>query len=166
MGFFKKLLKKDDSGSDTASKRNSANKSSNTLLEDIHISSDWVVTALNSSGYKADYSLDSMKEIDRFFDEQSSETGIISKNRGYILFSLGAYVGETVIKLYGGEWITDDNDPQGEINIAVKLADGTIIWPALRCIKRYQLGSEEGIYAYVWVLGERSGADSPSPHIS
>jgi len=34
------------------------------------LASDWVTKALNSSGYKADYSLESIKEIDRFFDEQ------------------------------------------------------------------------------------------------
>ncbi len=124
----------------------------NTLKEDIKLASDWVVKALNSSGYKADYTLESMKEIDRFFDEQSSETGILSRNRGKILFGLGSYIGETAVKLYGGEWHTDDNDPQGEINMSVKLANGTIIWPVIRCMKRYDMGSEESIYAYLFVL--------------
>ena len=91
----------------------------------------------------------------RFFDEQSSETGLISQNRGAILFSLGAYVGETAIKLYGGEWITDDNDPQGEINISVRIGNGTVIWPVIRCMKRYQQGSEESVYAYLFVLAGR-----------
>lgn len=150
MGIFKNLLKKNNS--DAVAEHSCENKSNNTLLEDIRLSSDWVVKALNSSGYKADYSLESMKEIDRFFDEQSSETGILSKNTGSILFSLGSYIGETAIKLYGGEWITDDNDPQGEINITVKLADGTMIWPVIRCMKRYKMGSEESIYAYLCVL--------------
>lgn len=143
MGFLNKILKKDNGNK---------KKSSNTLEEDIHLASDWVVKALNSSGYKADYSLESMKEIDRFFDEQSGETGRLSKNRGAILFSLASYIGETIIKLYGGEWITDDSDPRGEIYISVKLRDGSIIWPALRCLKRYQLGREESIYDYVFVL--------------
>ena len=79
MGFLSKILKKDNG---------KKKKSNNTLEEDIHLASDWVVKALNSSGYKADYSLESMKEIDRFFDEQSGETGLLSKNRGTILFSL------------------------------------------------------------------------------
>ena len=79
----------------------SEKKHKNTLEEDIHLASDWVVKALNSSGYKADYSLESMKEIDRFFDEQSSETGLLSKNRGEILFGLASYIGESAIRLYG-----------------------------------------------------------------
>ena len=143
MGFLNKILKKDNG---------SKKKSNNTLEKDIHLASDWVVKALNSSGYKADYSLESMKEIDRFFDEQSSEKGILSRNRGNILFSLGSYIGETAIRLYGGEWNTDDNDPQGEINIYVRLANGTIMWPVIRCMKRYEMGGEESIYAYFFAL--------------
>jgi hypothetical protein len=116
------------------------------------LASDWVTKALNSSGYKADYSLESIKEIDRFFDEQNSEIGLLSKNRGMILFSLGSYIGETAIKLYGGKWSTDDSDPQGEINIAVKLSNGTVIWPVFRCLKRCKQGCEESIYACLFAL--------------
>lgn len=123
-----------------------------TLGEDIHTACEWIAMALNSSGYKADYTIESMKEIDRFLDEQSGETGIISRGRGKILFSLGCYVGETIIRLYGGKWHTDDNDPQGEINASVELDNGTVIFPIQRVIKRYQNGSEDGIYAYVYVL--------------
>lgn len=123
-----------------------------TLDEDIHAACEWVAMALNSSGYKADYTIESMKEIDRFIDEQSGENGIISRGRGKILFSLGCYVGETVIRLYGGKWHTDDNDPEGEINASVELDNNTVIFPMQRVIKRYQNGSEDGIYAYVYVL--------------
>lgn len=123
-----------------------------TLEDDLHSACEWVVMALNSSGYKADYTLDSMKEIDRFIDEQSGEGGLISRNRGQILFALGSYVGETVIRLYGGKWLTDDDDPQGEINVSVELPDGTVIFPVQRVIKRYQNGSEDSIYAYLYVL--------------
>lgn len=151
MGILKSILKKKIDDKET--------KSSNTLIEDIHTSSDWVVKALKSSGYNADYSLESMKEIDRFFDEQSSENGIITKNKhkGFILFALGSYIGETVIKLYGGKWVTDDNDPKGDINIAVEIYDGRIIiWPVIRCAKRYQMGDEESIYAYVYSLNKHN----------
>lgn len=134
--------------------QNTNTQSANTLAEDIPEAAEWVVKALNTSGYKADYSLESMKEIDRFFDEQSGPDGILKNNRtGWILFSLGSYVGQTIIKLHGGKWITNDNDPEGEINIAVETADGVTVWPVIRCMKRYQNGPEDGIYAYVYVLG-------------
>ena len=105
-----------------------------TLAEDITKACEWVVTALNSSGYNADHSLESMKEIDRFIEDQSGEYGIITRIRVQIIYALGCYVGETVIKLYGGEWITDDNDPQGEINISVRLGGNVVIFPVQRVI--------------------------------
>ena len=77
-----------------------------TLLQDIMTSKDWVAKALNSSNYKADFSINSLKEIDRFFDEQNTPDGIINRNRGQILFALGAYIGEVIISAYGGEWLT------------------------------------------------------------
>ena len=120
-----------------------------TLLQDIHTHSDWIVKALNSSGYTVDYTIDSMKEIDRFIDEQNIPGGLIYNNRGQIIFALASYIGQTVIKVYGGEWITDDNDPKGELNIAIKLPNGFTMWPAQKCIKRCQLGQEESIYSYI-----------------
>lgn len=123
-----------------------------TLAEDIPIAADWVVKALNSSGYRADYTLESMKELDRFFDEQNRPGGILSQNRGQILFALGAYVGQTAIRLWGGRWLTDDSDPEGEINIAVELPGGTRFWPVVRCMKRCKLGPEESLYAYLLAM--------------
>lgn len=154
MGLFHKLFGKKNGNEKTSASHQVSNK---TLEEDIKSASEWVVTALNVSGYKADYTLDSMKEIDRFFDEQSGKDGIISKNRGTILFALGSYIGETAIKLYGGKWITDDNTTKGEIYIAVELENGITGWPVLRCIKRYNNGQEDSIYAYLYSLNHEAG---------
>lgn len=126
----------------TASKPDKETDNKNTLEHDIRESSEWVVKALNSSGYKADYSLESMKEVDRFFDEQNTENGILANNRGQIIFALGSYIGETAIKLYGGRWITNDDEPNGEINIAVEVSNGTVIWPEKRCME-YETASVE-----------------------
>ncbi len=127
-----------------------------TLLQDIMTSKDWIAMALNSSNYAADFSINSFKEIDRFFDEQNTPDGILSRNRGQILFALGAYIGEVIISVCGGEWLTDDNDPQGEVNIAVRLKDGTIIFPIQRAMKRYMNGKEDSIYDYGYILSEKS----------
>ena len=127
-----------------------------TLLQDIMTSKDWIAMALNSSNYAADFSINSLKEIDRFFDEQNTPDGILSRNRGQILFALGAYIGEVIISVCGGEWLTDDNDPQGEVNIAVRLKDGTIIFPVQRAMKRYMNGKEDSIYDYGYILSQNS----------
>ena len=131
-------------------------KKKHTLQQDITPATEWVVTALNSSGYKADYTLESMKEIDRFFDEQNKPGGILTAdNVGSKLFSLGCYVGETILRLYGGEWVTNDRDPQGEINIQIRLKDNSLLLPVRKMMKRYQLGAEESIYAYVILIGQK-----------
>lgn len=142
---------------DILSKKKTNINSSSTLEQDIPIAADWVVKALNSSGYKADYTLESMKEIDRFFDEQNVPGGILSKNTGNILFSLGSYIGQTIIKLYGGKWVTNDDDSKGEIKISIEIADGMILWPVIRCMKRLKNGAEDSIYAYVFVLESNFG---------
>ena len=43
----------------------------------------------------------------------------------------------------------DDDDPQGEINIAVKLKDNSVIWPVRKCMNRLNNGREENIYEFV-----------------
>ena len=73
-------------------------KKKRNLVDDLELASKWVAKALNSSNYQADYSVESLKEIDRFFKEENKPGGILSKNVGQILFSLGAYVGDVFIK--------------------------------------------------------------------
>jgi len=43
----------------------------------------------------------------------------------------------------------------GEINIQIKLTDGSIIFPVQRVTKRYKLGTEESIFAYAYAIGEK-----------
>jgi hypothetical protein len=127
-----------------------------TLKEDIKTQSEWIVNAFKEDGYKLDYTLDSIIEIDRFF-AQNVRNGKAVKggrlaHRGYgsILFSIGAYVGETIIKnINHAEWITDDEDPQGELNVSLKLPDESEIWPIQRVMKRFQSDSQDSIYPYV-----------------
>ncbi len=122
------------------------------LIDDIEPSAKWLVFAMETSGYHLDFTVESLKEIDRFFDEQNTPDGIISKNRGQILFAIGCYVGEVIIRNFGGVWLTDDSDPYGEVNISVQTNSGTIMQPVQRCMKRYANGTEDSIYAYVYVL--------------
>jgi hypothetical protein len=112
-----------------------------TLADDIPVAADWIARALGSSGYKADFTRDSIREIERFFETQSAEGepvagGLLSEGLGARLFALGCYCGEVLRRDVGGEWLTDDSDPEGEINIALKLADGSICWPVQRVMKR------------------------------
>lgn len=138
-----------------------------TLLEDIHTQSAWVVKAFRADRLKLDYSIGSFKKIDEFFDLHTKDGkavpgGRLSSGLGPILFSIGSYVGETIIKnIPGSVWQTDDNDPEGEITASVKFPDGAVIWPMQKVMKRFQNGSEDGIYAYGYFLTKDYLKDNP-----
>lgn len=131
------------------------------LVEDAQQAADWIAVALSSSGYKADFSVDSLKDIDRFFDEhsragQATPGGLLAEQFGQRMFALGSYVGEVIRRQHGGEWRGDDQDEQGEINIELVLPGGGVIWPVQRVLKRFQNGPEDGIFAYGVATGPRS----------
>jgi hypothetical protein len=134
-----------------------------TLGEDIAAAAEWIAKALASSGYTADFSIDSLREIDRFFDEHSRSGkpvrgGLLDENLGSRLFAMGSYVGEVIRRARGGAWRCDDDDPQGEMNVALVLPDGTRLWPVQRAMKRFQNGPEDGIHVYGVVL---AGGEEP-----
>jgi len=123
------------------------------IVSDVLASAEWISKALSQSGYKADFSLESLKQVDRFFEEQAANGqpkpgGLLSQQLGARLFAIGAYVGEVIRRQNGGEWQGDDNDPRAEINIVLRLKTGTILWPVQRVMKRLKNGAEDGIWAY------------------
>ena len=137
------------------------------LKQDIDKSADWIARALRSSNYRANFTPQSLWDVDIFFDDHSRDGapkpgGLLSQQMGARLFALGAYVGEVIRRGVGGEWQTDDSDPQGEINVALKLPDGSLIWPVQRVMKRLKNGSEDGIAVYGSALGLSVGA-RPAP---
>lgn len=122
-----------------------------------------IAGGLTKSGYAADFSLASLREIDRFFDEQvlngkPRPKGLLSKDLGARVFALGAYVGEVLRRDSGGEWMGDPKDPQIELTAALRLADGTECWPTQRILKRIQAGASEGIAAWGVAYTESGGS--------
>ncbi len=130
-----------------------------TLMEDIPKAERWLVEAMASSGYMLDGTIGSFRELDRFFDEQKRPGGLLDGRVGNKLFAIGCYVGQTLIARLGGEWLTDDADPMGEINIAVRLPDAGTVWPVRRAMKRFENGAEDSLYAYGAALSERDPAN-------
>jgi hypothetical protein len=133
-----------------------------TIKEDIQTSADWISRALSSSGYRADFTAESLWEIDRFFDEQSRDGaakrgGLLSKSLGQRLFAVGSYMGEVLRRQVGGEWIGDDQDPEAEINVGLLLPDGSVCWPVQRAMKRFKNGAEDGIATWGSFAGLQVG---------
>lgn len=121
-------------------------KREHTLLEDIEIFSEWIVDIMETSGYRADYSMESLKEIDRFIIEEDRAEGLLSKDIGKTIFALGSYVGKTFIKEYGGHWITNDRDRKGEMKIIVELDNDISFMPVMSVMKYYSNHEETSIY--------------------
>ncbi|MFO0570321.1 MAG: hypothetical protein U0263_32060 [Polyangiaceae bacterium] len=124
-----------------------------TIREDIHTAAEWISKALSSSRYEADFSPNSLVEIDRFFSEHALDGkpvpgGLLSESFGSRIFSIGAYCGEVLRRNLGGDWRGDDSDPEVEINVELHLPDSTICWPMQRVMKRYKLGSSDSIAAW------------------
>ncbi len=125
-----------------------------TLKEDIKKQSDWIIKAFAADKLKLDYTIHSFIEIDKFFNKHSKngqpvKRGRLSNNLGPIIFSIGAYVWETIIKtLPKSVWQTDDKNPEGEFAASIKLQDETIIWPMQRVLNRFKNGSEDSVYVY------------------
>ncbi len=127
------------------------------VVKDVLSAAEWISQALSSSGYKADFSVESLREVDRFFEEQAPggkpvPGGLLSESLGSRLFAIGSYVGETIRRHSGGSWQGNDSDPQAEINVAVELKSGATFWPVQRIMKRFNNGSEDGIYVYAIAL--------------
>jgi hypothetical protein len=130
-----------------------ANADNSKVVADAMASAEWIAKALSASGYKADFSVESLREVDRFFDDHAPNGhpkpgGFLSSDVGARLFALGGYVGEVIRRASGGEWKGNDKDPQAEITIALQLKSGTTLWPVQRIMKRFQNGSEDGVYVY------------------
>ncbi|HEV7424427.1 MAG TPA: hypothetical protein VGO21_04530 [Candidatus Paceibacterota bacterium] len=132
-----------------------------TLLEDIKTQSDWIVKAFKSDNLNLDYTVHSFIEIDKFIslhvkNGRPVPGGRLSNNFGPILFSIGSYVGETFIRTVPGSvWVTNDDDPLGEINAELKIADGMTVWPIQRIMKRAENGAEDSVYVYGHRLTEK-----------
>jgi hypothetical protein len=133
------------------------------ISSDLLAASEWIATALSSSGYKADFSPQSVWEIERFFDEHTTDgaprtDGLLGQDLGARLFAVGGYIGETIRRSKGGRWVENADDPNDEINVALELPDGTSLWPIVRAMKRLESGAPESIVAYALAAGIDPGS--------
>ena len=83
------------------SKRASPEAFRPSIIKDAVEAADWMAKSLAGWGYKADFSLESLKDVDRFIDEEAPDGkpkpgGHLAQQFGAHIFGLGAYLGETI----------------------------------------------------------------------
>lgn len=89
--------------------------------DELSRASNWISNFLIREGYHADYTLESLFEIDKFFKEKLFLVLENDNNRNFI-FSISAYIGEVIRKKFNGYWdLSRDIDLDDEtIGIAFK----------------------------------------------
>jgi hypothetical protein len=128
------------------------------IIDDVNAGAEWTSAALSKCGYRADFSPESLWEIDRFFDDEAPEgapkrQGLLADDMGAKVFAIGCYVGEVVRRYRGGRWIADDEDPEAEVNLVLELEDRDLVWPVQRAMKRFVNGPEDSVAVYGEFLG-------------
>jgi len=137
-----------------------------TIKEEIARASDWLSSALLSSGYNADYSLNSLSEVERFYNDHTANgfarpNSFIAHETEERMFAMGCYIGEVIRRAKGGEWRGSDQDPDVKINLELRMADGSICWPTQRAMKRLKNGSVDSVVEYAQSFGAALGGKSP-----
>jgi hypothetical protein len=123
-----------------------------TIYEDIATAAQAIADELNDHGYVLDFTLASLDEIDRFFDENSSpgvevDQSLLAERLGPWMFSIGAYSGEVVRRVLGGRWQWDgaDDDKAAATDTELVLVDRSIIFPFQRAWKRLMNGPADSM---------------------
>lgn len=146
MSFWKKIFKKEAA----------AVPKTSPLIEDLEKAAHWAAENLTASGYLADYSLDSLKDLDRFFETERAGLLTEHEERGVVLFTLGAYLGHVALETHGGSWLVDNQDPQAELHVKVLLDSGQAFQPVQTCISRYKHVRSQSLYAFVSGMGHEA----------
>ena len=96
--------------------------------EELSRASDWISNFLMREGYHADYTIESLFEIDKFFKEKINLVLERDDNRNFI-FSISAYIGEVIRKKFNGHWeLSRDIDLDDE-TIGIGFKNHKTIYP-------------------------------------
>ena len=93
-----------------------------------------------------DYDTKSVKFIEEFIERQRNSFD--SEQRKGLVNSIGSFVGQCVIKNYGGHWQVD-KDTQA---VCVALDDKNKIFPFAKTAKQFENGLEDSVYSFYTII--------------
>jgi enoyl-[acyl-carrier-protein] reductase (NADH) len=89
-----------------------------------------------------DYDTKSIKFIEEFIERQKNNFD--SEQRQGLINSLGSFVGQCIIKNYGGYWQVD-NDTQ---TVCIAFDDKNKIFPFAKTARQFENGLEDSVYSF------------------
>ena len=103
-----------------------------------------------------DYSADSIKHLDKLFDEEFKNgklrhpDGGFAKFQGLIMIGISGYLAQVILKNAQGSRIDiNENDQNWFINFNIKGENNRAIQPGQQVLQRIQYGNQAGLYNYV-----------------
>jgi len=114
-------------------------------------------------GVDLDYSVASLAHIDGMIEDLRRDQRFEVLQP--VLFSMGCYVGEVLVRHAGGRWRPAEDLGAGMAAlspIAVELPDGRGCSPVGRVYKRFQRGRDDGIRSFFDSLARSHGGEPPA----
>jgi hypothetical protein len=100
-------------------------------------------------GVALDYSPASLRELDAIVDDLRRDQRFEALQT--LLFSIGCYVGEVLVRHAGGRWRRTEEFGPGKVAsspIAIEMPDGRGCNPVGRVYRRFQKGREDSLPAF------------------
>jgi len=113
-------------------------------------------------GVALDYSPASLKRLDAIVDDLRRDQRFEAVQT--LLFSMGCYVGEVLVRHAGGRWRTTEDLGMGKVAsspIAVEMPGGRGCNPVARVYRRFQKGREDSLAAFYQALAAPSAVEKP-----
>ena len=102
--------------------------------EDLNKLSKTLTETLKKESIKTDYSKESIKQLEDWLSKQKK------KKQKELINQVGAYLGESIIKNYGGSWVKTNG------NWSVELSENNMIFPISKVYKFVHDGPEDSFY--------------------
>jgi hypothetical protein len=107
-------------------------------------------------GVTLDYSPASLKALDTIVDDLRRDQRFEAVQT--LLFSMGCYVGEVLVRHAGGRWRTTEDLGMGASSpIAVEMPDGRGCNPVARVYRRFQKGREDSLATFYQAVAREAG---------
>jgi hypothetical protein len=126
-----------------------------TPAEAMRMAEQFVALTDRKFGFRLDYSPATLDTVDQLVDKVKS-TGVSEQDGSGMIYAIGCYVGEVMVRHGGGEW-----RPTAELNmqsvcswpLVVRMPDGTGMNPIGKAFKRFRNGDADSLaYFYRMTL--------------